>query len=107
MSSKDLLLRSINRGEDWKESEATILLNSLPDTYKDVKIALKYGRDTISTDLVTAAIKCKELEFKLENKASGSGETLFSKEKICHFKKIKFIKGQRFHKQKSAFKRYK
>ena len=57
-------------------------------------------RDSVSTDAVIATIKCKELEFKLESKSSGSGEILFSKGKSNHFKRNKFTKGQRFHKQK-------
>ena len=28
-----------------KESKVTILLNYLPDTYKDVKVAMKHGRE--------------------------------------------------------------
>lgn len=67
---------------------------------------MKYGRDSLFTYSVIVAIKCKELEFKIENKTSRSGETLFSKGKRNHFKKKKFIKGQRFHKQRPVFKCY-
>lgn len=63
-------------------------------------------RDSVSTDAVIATIKCKELEFKLESKSSGSGEILFSKGKSNHFKRNKFTKGQRFHKQKLVIKCY-
>ena len=34
-----------------------ILLNSLPKAYKEVKVALKYGRQIITTDDVISAIK--------------------------------------------------
>ncbi|KAA0051753.1 copia-like retroelement pol polyprotein [Cucumis melo var. makuwa] len=46
-----------------KESEAIILLNSLPDTYKEVKVAMKYGRDNISTDSVIG-VQIRKQEFR-------------------------------------------
>ena len=32
------------------ENEAFVLLNFLPETYKELKNALKYGRESIKTD---------------------------------------------------------
>lgn len=33
------------------ENQAIILLNSLPDSYKEIKAAIKYGRDSLTLDL--------------------------------------------------------
>lgn len=43
------------------QSEATLLLNSLPKAYKEVKSVLKYGRESITVDAIVSAAKCKEL----------------------------------------------
>lgn len=44
------------------DNEAYVLLNSLPDYYKDLKNALKYGSDTITTDAIILALRTKDLE---------------------------------------------
>lgn len=46
------------------ENEAFILLNSLPEAYKDVKTALKYGRVSVTTYAIISAVKTKELELQ-------------------------------------------
>ncbi|XP_022152111.1 uncharacterized protein LOC111019900 [Momordica charantia] len=46
------------------ENEAFILLNSLPESYREVKVALKYGRESITTDAIISAVKTKELELQ-------------------------------------------
>lgn len=33
------------------ENKATILLNSLPESYNKVKTAIKYGRDSLTMDI--------------------------------------------------------
>ena len=63
------------------ESEATISINSLHDAYKEVKSALKYGRESISVDTVITALKSKELELQLEVNNGRGAKSLFSKEK--------------------------
>ncbi|KAA0040138.1 Retrovirus-related Pol polyprotein from transposon TNT 1-94 [Cucumis melo var. makuwa] len=50
------------------ESEAAIFINSLHDTYKEVKSTLKYGRESVLVDVVITALKSKELELQLEEK---------------------------------------
>ncbi|XP_057770222.1 putative late blight resistance protein homolog R1B-16 [Salvia miltiorrhiza] len=38
------------------------LLNAIPDSYSDVKSAIKYGRDNVTLDTVVSALKNKELD---------------------------------------------
>ena len=42
------------------ENESFILLNSLPEAYKEVKMTLKYGRQKITTKDVISVIKIRE-----------------------------------------------
>ncbi|KAA0051442.1 Retrovirus-related Pol polyprotein from transposon TNT 1-94 [Cucumis melo var. makuwa] len=56
------------------ENEAAILINSIHDTYKEVKTGLKYGRETITVNSVITTLKSKELELKTENKTSNAAE---------------------------------
>ncbi|KAA0033502.1 Retrovirus-related Pol polyprotein from transposon TNT 1-94 [Cucumis melo var. makuwa] len=56
------------------KSEAAILINSIHETYKEVKTALKYGRETITVNSVITTLKSKELELKTENKTSNAAE---------------------------------
>ncbi|TXG54059.1 hypothetical protein EZV62_019315 [Acer yangbiense] len=75
---KKMTIKLANDGEDEKlsdENEAIILLNSLPDSFKDVKAAIKYGRSSLSLEECISALKSKELELKIEKK--DNGENLF------------------------------
>ncbi|MDO7987387.1 hypothetical protein OC713_02560 [Sweet potato little leaf phytoplasma] len=53
------------------ENKAIILLNSLPESYSEVKTAIKYGRDSLTLDIVLNALRSRELEIK---KTSRDGE---------------------------------
>ncbi|KAK2646260.1 hypothetical protein Ddye_021455 [Dipteronia dyeriana] len=59
------------------EKEAIILLNYLPESFKDVKVAIKYGRTFISLEECVSALKSKELELKIEK--NDGGENLFAR----------------------------
>ena len=51
-----LVLDLANSNEKFTdEHHAVILLNSMPDQYKDIKTALKYGRDTITSDEIVSS----------------------------------------------------
>ncbi|KAL2498694.1 Uncharacterized protein Adt_24244 [Abeliophyllum distichum] len=54
-----------------------ILLNSLPDHFKDVKNVIKYGRDDLSITLIVDALRSRELEFKQDVRSSNKEENLF------------------------------
>ncbi|TXG64459.1 hypothetical protein EZV62_011453 [Acer yangbiense] len=72
---KKMTIELANAGVDEKlsdENEAIILLNSLHDSFKDVKAAIKYGRTSLSLDECISALKSKDLELKMEKKDSVS-----------------------------------
>ncbi|KAA0065687.1 retrovirus-related Pol polyprotein from transposon TNT 1-94 [Cucumis melo var. makuwa] len=61
------------------ENESFILLNSLPEAYKEVKMALRYGRQKITTGGVISAIRTRELDLNSQRRDQSNGEGLFSK----------------------------
>ncbi|XP_062119233.1 uncharacterized protein LOC133832981 [Humulus lupulus] len=46
------------------ENQTIIILNSLPESFKEVKSAIKYGCTSITLEEVISALKSKDLEFK-------------------------------------------
>lgn len=50
------------------ENQVVILWNSLPEKYKEVKSAVKYGRDSLTLDILLNYLRSKELELKTEKK---------------------------------------
>ncbi|XP_038895850.1 uncharacterized protein LOC120084019 [Benincasa hispida] len=60
------------------ENQAVILLNSLPELYREVKAVIKYGRDSLSMDIVLDALKTRNLEIKKECKI---GELLMARDR--------------------------
>ena len=69
-------LASIDDEKLRDESQAIILLNSLPDSYKEVKAAIKFGRKTITLDEVFSALRSWELDMKTAQRSNGSKESL-------------------------------
>ena len=63
------------------ENETFVLLNSLPEAYKEVKNALKYGRKSVKTDVILSTLKTRELEIQSSHKENQSGDGLFIKGK--------------------------
>ncbi|KAK3204355.1 hypothetical protein Dsin_018401 [Dipteronia sinensis] len=59
------------------ENKAIILLNSLPDSFKDVKVAIKYGRTSLTLEECISTLKSNELELKIRKK--DNGEKLFAR----------------------------
>lgn len=74
-----------------KDQLAVVLLNSINDMYKDVKNAIEYGRETLTTDVIINALRNKELELKCDRKESINGENLMAKTKT-NLKTMNFIK---------------
>ncbi|TXG72685.1 hypothetical protein EZV62_001264 [Acer yangbiense] len=71
---KKMIIELANAGEKEKlsdENKAIILLNSLLESFKDVKAAIKYGRTSLSLEECISALKSKELELKIERKEWG------------------------------------
>lgn len=72
-----ITLSLANTGEKISdENQAIILLNSMPETYREVKSAIKYGRTSLTVDEVLEALKTRDLEIKTEKKSNGNGESL-------------------------------
>lgn len=53
------------------ENNAIILLNSLPESYSEVKTAIKYGRDSLTLDIVLNALRSRELQIKKATSMDG------------------------------------
>lgn len=54
-----------------------VLLNSFPDSYSDVKSAIKYGRDSVTLETIVYCLKLKELDLKnAGDRNKGSGEVM-------------------------------
>lgn len=51
-----------------EEYKTIILLNVIPDTYKEVKNAIKYSRDTLTPEIVINSLRSKEFELRSERK---------------------------------------
>lgn len=51
------------------EHSVVVLLNSLHDTYREVKSAIKYGRDELTINIVVNAFRSKDGELKSEIKS--------------------------------------
>ena len=62
------------------ENQAIIILNSLPEAYKEVKTAIKYGRTEITCEEVVSALRSKDFELKTERNNS-SGESNYGRGK--------------------------
>lgn len=48
------------------EHHVVIFLNFLSDKYKNIKISLKYGRDTITSNEIMSSFRSKNLKLKKE-----------------------------------------
>ncbi|KAL2471748.1 Uncharacterized protein Adt_39884 [Abeliophyllum distichum] len=67
-----------NCGETVLEiNKAIILLNVIPDSFKEVKNAIKYGRETLTPDIVIDSLKSEEIELKFEKNERKNGEVHF------------------------------
>ena len=46
-------------------------MNSLPDSYREIKNAIKYGRESLTFETIVNALKSRDLELKNETKGEG------------------------------------
>ncbi|KAL2465401.1 Reverse transcriptase Ty1/copia-type domain-containing protein [Abeliophyllum distichum] len=60
----------------FDEHQAIILLNALLDTFKDVRNAIEYGRDSLTTEIVVNSLRTKNLDIQQQNLNSVKGEGL-------------------------------
>lgn len=54
--------------------KSIILLNSIPHTYKEVKNMIKYGKDTLTPEIVIDSLESKEMEIKAKRHDKKSSE---------------------------------
>ncbi|KAL0360130.1 UNVERIFIED_CONTAM: hypothetical protein Sradi_3697500 [Sesamum radiatum] len=58
-----------------------VLLNAIPDTYNDVKSAIKYGRDSVNLETVINGLKSKEIDLKTNKPSQSSNEVNMVRER--------------------------
>ncbi|CAH9091332.1 unnamed protein product [Cuscuta europaea] len=90
------LIPNIKQAGDEQIDDYTpiVLLNAIPDSYNDVKSAIKYDRDEILLDIVVNGLRSKELVLKhakdSHSQSRGSDEAMFvrgrSESRSKHFK---------------------
>ncbi|KAL0411600.1 UNVERIFIED_CONTAM: hypothetical protein Slati_3749700 [Sesamum latifolium] len=56
------------------EYSPIVLLNAIPDTYGDVKSAIKYGRDSVNLEIVINGLKSKEIDLKTNKSSQSNNE---------------------------------
>ncbi|KAL2525176.1 CCHC-type domain-containing protein [Abeliophyllum distichum] len=94
-SSKDLdenvdvfnkLIQDIKNCSDKgiDEYKAIILLNAIPEAYKDVKSAIKYGRDDLTVDMIINSLRSKSHELKNDKETRSNGEGLYVRGRSQH-----------------------
>lgn len=57
----------------------SIILNSLPDSYSEVKTTIKYGRDSVTLDIVLNALRSRDLELKKQKRKDA--EAMFARDR--------------------------
>lgn len=57
-----------------KDQLAIVMLNSINDKHRNLKIALKYGRDEITTEIIIIVLRNRILELKSESGENQSRE---------------------------------
>ncbi|KAL2237430.1 UNVERIFIED_CONTAM: hypothetical protein Sindi_0934700 [Sesamum indicum] len=56
------------------EYSPIVLLNAIPNTYSDVKVATKYDRDIMNLDTVVNGLKSKEIDLKMNRPSNNQHE---------------------------------
>lgn len=68
-------------------NQIIVILYSLPETFKDDKLAIKYGRESLSLEDILRAFRSKELEIKFQKKTIAEGlQTKGRSEKKTQYK---------------------
>ncbi|KAL2243553.1 UNVERIFIED_CONTAM: hypothetical protein Sindi_0473300, partial [Sesamum indicum] len=62
------------------EYSPIVLLNAIPETYSDVKAAIKYGKDSVNNETVVNGLKSKEMDLKAINLTKTSMRLILSEE---------------------------
>ncbi|KAK4383933.1 Retrovirus-related Pol polyprotein from transposon TNT 1-94 [Sesamum angolense] len=68
-------------GDKIYDYSPIVLLNAIPETYGDVKTAIKYGRDNVQLDTVISGLKSKEIDLKISKSSQNTSEVNFVRDK--------------------------
>ncbi|KAF4351963.1 hypothetical protein G4B88_020591 [Cannabis sativa] len=61
-----IVLALTNMGETIKEEEqVVILLNTLPDQFKEMRIVIMYSKDTLTLENVMSTLRSRDAELNL------------------------------------------
>ncbi|XP_022880411.1 uncharacterized protein LOC111397640 [Olea europaea var. sylvestris] len=82
LSDFSIIVKSLAQNNKKFEDEdlAVIILNSLLESYKDVKNVIKYARDTLTQVIVIDALRSRELDVSRENRTNSREGSLFVRE---------------------------
>ncbi|KAL2240931.1 UNVERIFIED_CONTAM: Retrovirus-related Pol polyprotein from transposon TNT 1-94 [Sesamum indicum] len=61
------------------EYSPIVLLNAIPEFYSDVKVAIKYGRDSVNIETVVNGLESKELDIKTNKPSQNQHEVNFAR----------------------------
>lgn len=70
-----------------------VMLNYMPDSYRGVKNAIKYDRDTLTPEIVVHFLKSKEMEIKAEKENKRSGKLHMTRSRM-KFKQMNLGRAQ-------------
>ena len=56
------------------EYSPIVLLNAIPESYSDVKAAIKYGRDSVNIETVVNGLKSKEMDLRINKPSQNQHE---------------------------------
>ncbi|KAL2471172.1 Integrase catalytic domain-containing protein [Abeliophyllum distichum] len=76
------------------EHQTIILLNVLPDTFKDVRNAIEYDRDSLTIEIVANSLRIKNLDIQKQNLNSVKGEGLNKLHRILRHKIVPYTPQQ-------------
>lgn len=57
-----------------KNIKLSFFVNAISDTYREFKNAIKYGRDTLTPEIVIASLRRKDMEMQAKKVERKSGE---------------------------------
>ncbi|KAK4409817.1 hypothetical protein Sango_0054700 [Sesamum angolense] len=71
------VFKAIDGDKNIDDYSPIVLLNAIPETYGDVKAAIKYGRDNVNLETVVSGLKSKEMDLKTNKPSQNQNEVNF------------------------------
>lgn len=63
-----------NKGESVKLYKAIILLNAIPNAYKNVKNIIMHGSDILTPEIILDSLRRKDIELRAKNQVRSGGK---------------------------------